>query len=691
MAVPMEQALLALRMQFGYDSFRPGQKEVVEALLAGRDALAVMPTGSGKSICYQIPAIVQTGTALVISPLVSLMADQVKALRDLGIQAAYLNSTLSPFEQSNLMSDALDGRYDLIYVAPERLDDTHFVEFARKLAIPLIAVDEAHCVSQWGQDFRPSYLRISDFIQTLPKRPPLAALTATATTRVRKDIVRLLGMRDPSVSVTGFDRPNLHFSVERLEPSKKLSLILGYVRARQGQCGVIYCSTRKNVEKVHCELVGAGLSATRYHAGLDAVERKCNQRSWIDDDVPVIVATNAFGMGIDKPDVRFVIHYNMPGSIEAYYQEAGRAGRDGDPAECILLWSDGDLSTARFLLEQASPEPQDDLSPESQQNAIAARRRMLASMEGYCLTCTCLRRYILDYFDDDSATSADNGSGAIDAKGSTAYVVDEMDATAIEGGGAIAVKGSDPSTADLEGASAPKGTAAPAAGRVAASGGKCGNCSNCDGHFTPIDVTDQARAVMRCVQELRGRFGKGVVADVLRGANRERLAQFGLDRAKCFGTVDMPQNQLKEVIELLAAGGYLEITEGKYPLVGFGLRFREAAQPGFKLQMKKVARKAGGHDASASESPMGLRHSTDDAGFDESLFERLRALRKKLAVEGGLAPYMVFGDAALRDMCVRLPQTEDEFLQVNGVGDKKLESYGAAFLGEIAQWRNEGR
>ncbi len=670
MAVPIEQALLVLQMQFGYDSFRPGQEEVVEALLAGRDALAVMPTGSGKSICYQVPAVAQTGTALVISPLVSLMGDQVKALRDLGIQAAYLNSTLSSFEQNELMDDALDGRYDLIYVAPERLDDARFVEFAQKLAIPLIAVDEAHCVSQWGQDFRPSYLHISDFINALPQRPPIAALTATATNRVRKDIVNLLEMRCPSVSVTGFDRPNLHFSVERLEPSKKLARILSYVRARQGQCGVIYCSTRKNVEKVHRELVEYGLSATRYHAGLDPDERRRNQRSWIDDDNPVIVATNAFGMGIDKPDVRFVIHYNMPGSIEAYYQEAGRAGRDGDPAECILYWSDGDLSTARFLLEQPPSAPQDNLTPESQQNAIAARRRMLASMEGYCLTCTCLRRYILDYFDDDPTTVANDRPDTINAERANAPA------------------------AERSGSCADKGPNALAAAGAAAHTDKCGNCSNCDGHFIPIDVTDQARAVMRCVQELRGRFGKGVVADVLRGANPERLAQFGLDKSKCFGTVDMPQNQLKEVIELLAAGGYLEITEGKYPLVGFGPRFREAAQADFKLQMKKVARKTvfSNRNASASTPSKSALHSASDAGYDASLFERLRALRKQLAIEGGLAPYMVFGDAALRDMCRRLPQTEDEFLQVSGVGEKKLESYGAAFLDEISQWRDdEGR
>ncbi len=623
MAVPIEQARLALQMHFGYDDFRPGQLSVVEALLAGRDALVVMPTGAGKSICYQVPGIARAGVAIVVSPLVSLMGDQVAALRNAGVEAAYLNSTLSASEQGRLINDALNGHYDLLYIAPERLDDPRFLDFAKQADIPLVAVDEAHCVSQWGQDFRPSYLRIGDFIDQLPKRPAVAALTATATERVRADIVKLLGLRDPHVVVSGFDRPNLHFSVERLEPSKKLARIIDYAKERPDQCGVIYCSTRKNVEKVHSELVESGVRATRYHAGLSPDERKANQRAWIDDDAAVVVATNAFGMGIDKPDVRYVIHYNMPASIEAYYQEAGRAGRDGDAAECMLYWSDGDLSTARFLLEQPSGESQ--LSAEEAQVALSAKRRMLAVMEGYCLTCGCLRDYILRYFGDVTAS-----------------------------------------------------------GNEAAN---CGNCSNCEGDFQAVDVTAEARAVMRCVQELRGRFGKGVVADVLRGANTERLEQFGLRDLKTTGTVNMPQSQLKEVIELLAAGEYLQITEGKFPLVGFGPRFREAAAPDFKLTMKQVVRKTKQKTTRKASSAGSSATAPED--YDEALFEKLRALRKRLAVEGGLAPYMVFGDAALRDMCARLPANNDEFLEVNGVGEKKLETYGKVFLDEIAAYRAE--
>ena len=619
-AVPIEQARLALQMHFGYSDFRPNQQNVVKALLSGRDALAVMPTGAGKSICYQIPGIVQTGCTLVISPLVSLMGDQVTSLRNSGVEAAYLNSTLSASEQGHLMNDALEGRYDLLYVAPERLEDPRFLDFAGKADIPLVAVDEAHCVSQWGQDFRPSYLHIREFIDQLPKRPVIAALTATATERVRDDIENLLGMRNPYVVVSGFDRPNLHFSVERLEPSKKLRRIVSYAQGHADQCGVIYCSTRKNVEKVHAELVDAGIKATRYHAGLPVDERRRNQRAWVDDDERVMVATNAFGMGIDKPDVRYVIHYNMPASVEAYYQEAGRAGRDGEPAECLLYWCDGDLSTARFLLETPSGESQ--LSDEEAQVALSARRRMLAMMEGYCLTCDCLREYILRYFGDSTGANA-----------------------------------------KIE----------------------CNNCSNCDGDFTAIDVTEQARAVMRCVQELRGRFGKGVVVDVLRGANRERLEQFGLLNLKSFGTVNMAQAQLKEVIELLAAGQYLEITEGKFPLVGFGPKFREAAAPDFKLRMKQVV----GKSKTTRHSVPSSAATDPNAAYDQALFERLRALRKKLAVEGGLAPYMVFGDAALRDMCARMPANDEEFLEVNGVGQKKLETYGKVFLDEIAAYQAE--
>ncbi len=635
MASLMEQACEVLQAHYGYREFRPGQRSVIEALFAGRDALAVMPTGAGKSVCYQIPGVVLPGVALVISPLVSLMGDQVRSLFQVGIRAAYLNSTLSLSDQASVLESALAGEYELLYVAPERLDDARFLAFARRANISLIAVDEAHCVSQWGQDFRPSYLAIGDFIARLPKRPVVVALTATATEHVRRDIVRLLGLRDPYRLVAGFDRPNLSFSVEHAEPSKKLQKVLAYVRAHAGVTGVVYCNTRKNVEKVQEALSSQGISAVRYHAGLDSAERTRNQRAWINEDAEVIVATNAFGMGIDKPNVRYVVHFNMPSSVEAYYQEAGRAGRDGLDSECVLFWSDGDLATCRFFLEQDGEN--DALSPEEREVARSARRRMLAAMEGYCLTCDCLRDYILRYFGEGVAQEVDARGGASGAS------VQAM----------------------------------------------CGRCSNCRGDFKAIDVTAEAKAVMRCVQELRGQYGKGVVVDVLRGTGKDRLAQFGLDQAKSLSTVALSQAQTKEVIELLAAGGYLSITEGKFPKVGFGPRFREVASPDFVLRMKQVAHEGARRSSKGGSFGSSGTPSSSSAAYDRDLFERLRALRKRIAQEEGLAPYMVFGDATLRDMCARLPSNESEFLDVSGVGAKKLESYGAAFLDEIAAYRAE--
>lgn len=388
-----------LKEYFGHSAFRPGQEELVDGVLAGRDVLGVMPTGGGKSLCYQVPALLLPGTALVVSPLISLMQDQVAALRGAGVPAAFLNSSLTSEQFTETCRDIRRGAYRLVYVAPERLENAYFVSMAQGVEISLVAVDEAHCVSQWGQDFRPSYLKIAEFLSKLPKRPPVAAFTATATARVREDIAQLLGLRDPVSVVTGFDRANLFFEVRR--PKKKLAAVSALVQERRGKSGIIYCATRAKVEQVCAALAGEGVPATRYHAGLDEEERTRNQNDFQFDRCTVMVATNAFGMGIDKSNVSFVIHYNMPKNLESYYQEAGRAGRDGEAAECILLYSAGDVVTAKMLLERSNER-------ESGYDTREQDLRLLDAMVGYCKTTGCLRGYLLDYFGQEHGERCEN-------------------------------------------------------------------------------------------------------------------------------------------------------------------------------------------------------------------------------------------------------------------------------------------
>ena len=673
----MEQARAVLASRFGYDAFRPGQEAVVSALLSGRDVLAVMPTGAGKSVCYQVPAVVMEGMALVVSPLVSLMADQVRAVQEAGIRGAYLNSTLAPGQQAEVLRRAAEGAYDLMYVAPERLADPRFAEFARTARLALIAVDEAHCVSQWGQDFRPSYLSIGQFIAELPVRPPVAALTATATDLVRRDIVRLLGLRDAACTVTGFDRPNLRFAVERREPKQKLACLDAFIDERRAESGIVYCAKRATVEEVCDHLRERGIAATRYHAGLTAEERERNQRAFVNDTAPVMVAANAFGMGIDKSNVSYVVHYNMPGSVEAYYQEAGRAGRDGSPAECLLLWCDGDIATGRFFIEQESTH--EGLTAEEAEVVRASRRRMLESMVGYCYTTGCLRAYILRYFGEgghDEALPSQGGATEVAPYGGAGA------------GGANLLDGAAcaPDSRDGHAACDPtlrrggSWSALPTEENSASSSAKrC--CSNCDGEFEAVDVTAEARAIMRCVQALRGRFGKTTVVDVLRGADTENLRQWGLVNLPVYGTSEARRALLMEVVELLAADGYLAITEGKFPLVGFGPRYREAAEPDFALRIKQTPKVRKG---SAAKPPKAARPGAADlTEADVELFERLRALRLRLAQEAAVPPYVIFHDATLAAMAAARPVTEEELLALPGIGEKKLATYGKAFLEEI--------
>ena len=396
-------ALETLKTYFGYDTFREGQEKIVEAILANRDVLAIMPTGAGKSICYQIPALILPGITLVISPLISLMQDQVKALNDAGIHAAFINSSLTENQISKALYLAASGRYKIIYVAPERLENYEFLEFARNVEISMVTVDESHCISQWGQDFRPSYLKIVEFVKNLPKRPIVSAFTATATEEVKNDILCTLSLADPEVVITGFDRKNLYYSVENIR--RKDEFIMEYIEKHPTESGIIYCATRKNVDNLFELLFKRGVPVTRYHAGLTNETRKKNQDDFIYDRTPVIIATNAFGMGIDKSNVRYVIHYNMPQSMENYYQEAGRAGRDGENSQCILLFSLQDVMIDRMLLDNK------DFSDVDEEDEYLIRQRdirRLQTMEGYCKTTGCLRNYILEYFGEKTSGPCDN-------------------------------------------------------------------------------------------------------------------------------------------------------------------------------------------------------------------------------------------------------------------------------------------
>ena len=392
------EKLELLRRVYGYEHFRPGQEELIDGILAHRDVLGIMPTGGGKSMCYQIPGLLMPGLTVVISPLISLMRDQVQALTSSGIPAAYLNSTLGAAEAKNVYRNIYQGNVRILYVAPERLDSESFAAFAQQVPISFIAVDEAHCISQWGQDFRPNYLDIPKFIQKLPVRPRVCAFTATATDKVRSDIKKILKLQKPFERVTGFNRPNLYFRV--LRPEDKFASLTDLMQKFSGMSGVIYCATRKTVEEVHDKLKKKGYPVTMYHAGLSDEERKANQETFSMDETPIIVATNAFGMGIDKSDVRFVIHYNMPKDIESYYQEAGRAGRDGERAECVMLFGRQDVVTQNFFIDHLGEEG--NLTGTQIEKLKATARDRLASMKGYCVTDGCLRKHILNYFGEQA-------------------------------------------------------------------------------------------------------------------------------------------------------------------------------------------------------------------------------------------------------------------------------------------------
>ena len=641
-----QAALEALTRYFGYDSFRPGQQGIVEALLAGRDVLGVMPTGAGKSVCYQIPAELSPGMTLVISPLISLMRDQVDALNDLGMPAAFINTTQTPDEQAMVFAQAAAGQIKLLYVAPERLETGRFRDFAARTPISLIAVDEAHCVSQWGQDFRSSYLGIGDFIAGLPQRPPVGAFTATATERVRRDIVGLLGLRNPAVTVTGFDRPNLYFDVVKLETKYKAAWVARYVADHPDESGIVYCATRKTTEALADTLNQMGHPAVAYHGGMSPDAREAAQRDFITDKVPVVVATNAFGMGIDKSNVRYVIHHNLPESIEAYYQEAGRAGRDGEPSRCTLLWNESDIVTRRRLLD--NDYENERLTPEEQEIVRQSKRRLLDGMVGYCRTTDCLHRYMTRYFGQELSPNAGSAAGEDIAADSS-------------------------------------------------QSGRCGACSNCESTFETIDVTRVAQAISRCVHDVGQRVGSGKIVKILRGSRAQDLAWLNPERMPTFGMLkDVNEARVRDVLSQMATDGYLSIAEGRMPIVMFGARAAETAAPDFHYEIKRVERKSA---AAGSGRSGGVADTADSANVpgdalgsyipdddEESLFQKLRELRRTIAQEIGKPPYIVFSDKTLRDMARIKPVTNAQFLAVNGVGQHKLDLYGQRFMQAIASF-----
>ena len=618
MSKAIKEAEKKLKQYYGYDHFREGQIPVIEAVLEGRDVLGIMPTGAGKSVCYQVPALMMEGITIVISPLISLMKDQVGTLNQMGVHAAFLNSSLTAGQYYKALQLAKQGRYKIIYVAPERLETESFLDFAlsEHVKISFVAVDEAHCVSQWGQDFRPGYLKILDFLDRLPYRPVVGAYTATATAEVREDILDILKLQNPYVETTGFDRGNLFFAVKK--PVDKYKELVSYLKEKgcdtSGDSGIIYCLTRKSVEQVCYDLRNEGFSVTRYHAGLSDEERKENQENFIYGKRQIMVATNAFGMGIDKPDVRFVIHYNMPKNMESYYQEAGRAGRDGEPSECILYYEPKDVRTNRLFIENG--EENSELAEETRKIVKERDLDRLKQMTFYCFTSECLRQYILNYFGEKSSSY-------------------------------------------------------------------CGNCLNCQTQFEKVDITPEAKSILRCLAALDWNYGASTVIDIVHGGKSQKILGKNLDKNPEYAVLsDRTVPRLRQILRELQFREYVEEKGEQYPVICLtpeGKAFmeteellvmklpKEETEKKSESKEKKNRRKKGAVAAELSEK-------------DAELFEILRELRREIAAEEKVPPYMVFADKTLAGMCVMRPATLDEMLEVSGVGEHKLEKYGDRFL-----------
>jgi len=581
----IEEALPLLESYFGYSAFRTGQEKAIGSVLAGDNTICVMPTGGGKSICYQIPALILQGTTIVISPLISLMKDQVDALIQIGIPATFINSSLSYKEAVERMNDAKQGKYKLLYIAPERLESYDFLNDLNEMKIPLVAVDEAHCISQWGHDFRPSYRHIQQLVNSLSQRPIVLALTATATPRVREDICDTLEIDQENSIITGFERENLSFSVIKGQDRQKF--LLDYLRKNQHEAGIIYAATRKNVDQLYEKLRKEQINVARYHAGMGDAARAQEQERFLEDKASVMVATSAFGMGIDKSNIRYVVHYQMPKNMESYYQEAGRAGRDGLNSVCILLYSPQDVQVQRFLIDQSSDR-----------SRMTQELEKLQQMADYCHTESCLQEFILKYFGETVTES-------------------------------------------------------------------CGRCGNCLDSRTSLDVTKEAQMVMSCVIRMGQRFGKNLTAQVLTGSRNKKVIDMGFERLTTYGIMkDQGAKEVSDFIDFLISQDLIAIEQGQFPTIYVTSTGKDILLGNQRVYRKEAA-------------------TVKQMSKNDPLFEELRAVRKQIAEMEKVPPFVIFSDATIKDMCAKLPKTNEEFLNVSGVGDRKLQKYGLSFIQAI--------